>query len=195
MTLVLASHPSRPVEIDEAHAESITLAAIAGFLIPTTYMLMTADTVVIIVWQFFPLLMLITQRLHLLVRPPSKVGPRSGRKTIQALYGLLAVAGALAHLTVVWPIRNDLPAIRQTLFPRILAADDFVTPAEGARNLLQFDSLFSFTAAMIGALWFARNAREAVAIALWLVSTSVTLGPGAALATVYAWRENRAVPA
>jgi hypothetical protein len=108
---------------------------------------------------------------------------------VQALYGLTFLAAALSHLTLVWPIRNDTAVLRRALIPRFLGADEKVDVTDGARNFFQWDGVFLALEAMIATLWFARSAREMLFLVLWHASTTFTMGPGAALSAVYAWRE------
>jgi hypothetical protein len=126
------------------------------------------------------------------VRPPSRAGAdadASGKQIVQALYWFTCLVATWSHLTLLWPIRADLGAVRHAVFPRFLGADEKLTLADGARNFLQWDGVFIVLPALLATLWFARSGQELIFLALWNVSTSITMGPGAALATVYAWRE------
>jgi hypothetical protein len=187
---LLSGQAARRGRVDSAHAQATAFAFGVGFFIPTTLMLAWADPVVTALWQPFPLWMLLAQRFHLLVRPPGRVGADApGKQIVQALYWFTCLVATWSHLTLLWPIRDDLGAVRHAVFPRFLGADETLTLADGARNFLQWDGVFIVLPALLATLWFARSGQELVFLALWNVSTSITMGPGAALATVYAWRE------
>jgi hypothetical protein len=213
-------------------------------------MFFTNDLHVIALWQWFPLWMFLAMQLHLLVRPPRPtlvtqttakeevivkgvssddmaasttapaLGLVTGRKTLQALYGLTIIIATLAHLQLVWPLISSPALLRNALLPHfstlsssnsgdtlninipLVTRYDPALPdsalvmdptqvATTALNFLQWDGVFTYGSAMLAALFFARSVREVLTIALWMASTSVTMGPGAALGTVYAWREGR----
>ena len=56
-------------------------------------------------------------------------------------------------------------------------------------DMLQWDGVFAFASTLLATLWFARNGRQAICLALWNVIGSVVVGPGAVIASVALWRE------
>jgi hypothetical protein len=141
------------------------------------------------------------------IAPDSVSEPATGRKTLQALYGFTITCSTLAHLQLVFPLISTPALLRDALLPHIISPLSNATQtlstsgatlapsptqvAAAVQNFLQWDGVFTYGSAIFAALFFARSMPEALAIGLWLVSTTVTMGPGAALGTVYAWREGR----
>jgi hypothetical protein len=56
---------------------------------------------------------------------------------------------------------------------------------------MSWDNVFTLGSSLVlGTLWFARNAKQTVLIALWDVIATVVGGPGAAASGVLLWRES-----
>jgi uncharacterized membrane protein YhaH (DUF805 family) len=189
---LITGQAKRPGHRDRAYTEATFFACIVAYLFPTTAMFVMRDPEVTAIWQAFPLWMLLAQRFHLLVRPGN--GQGSSRRTAQSLYALCFIVSAIAHLTIVWPIRDDNAALVAEFVPRIIGPSERVTLTDGVRNFLQWDGVFIALPALLTTLWFARTFKELLMIALWDVSASMAMGPGAALSAVYAWREEYVTP-
>jgi len=56
-------------------------------------------------------------------------------------------------------------------------------------EFLKWDTAITIGSMMLGTLWFARSATEFVLLVLWNAVVSVALGPSAAIAGVFLWRE------
>jgi len=191
--LFLITGRSRRVgHLDRAYAEATFFAFVIGFLLPTTAMFVTDDVQLMAAWQFFPFFMLIAQRFHLLIRPGKAY--KSGRRTAQTLYALTFVVSALPHFALVWPLRDDMPALMNEFVPRRVAPTEEITLADGARNFLQWDGAFIALSALLTTFWSARSLKEAIVIALWNVCATSTMGLGGALSALYAWREEHVTP-
>jgi hypothetical protein len=160
-----------------------------GFVLPTCWMISTANPYAIALWQAFPLWMYLAQKLYLFGRPVSN-RPTDGQKIIEALYILSIIPAVLSHYYVTFASPKGLEYSK--FLPQYLEQDQVVDLAWGARNFLQFDGLFTHLAAMTASLWFARTIQEVIMIATWHALCILTMGPGAALSTVYAWRERQA---
>jgi hypothetical protein len=59
-----------------------------------------------------------------------------------------------------------------------------------AMGFLKWDAVFGTGAIVLASLWFARNVKELFTLVVWYAVGIVFLGPGAALAGVFLWRES-----
>jgi hypothetical protein len=53
----------------------------------------------------------------------------------------------------------------------------------------QWDAVFTTGPSLLGTLWFARDVKQVVLIALWNVNETVVVDPGGAVFGVLLWRE------
>jgi hypothetical protein len=189
LAFITVDQAIKPGKVDQAHAEATFFAFIAGYFIPTSVMIYLKDPFVTLLWQAFPLWMLIAQRFHLLLRSPSKA-PQPGTRTIQGLYLFICAIAAVSHLTIVWPNRADWNALAEALLPQVHAKGVAIPYELAAKAFLQWDGVFIYLSSMVAALWFARDIVEMLVLVSWFITAGTTMGPGAALAAVYAWRED-----
>ncbi len=174
--------------IDQARAEAALFAVLAGYALPTALMLIFQDPAVTAAWQFFPAWMWLAQAAHLFIRPSSRYNT-SGYWTVQATFIFTFTVSAISHIAAVWAV-NDLALLKDLYVPPIVPPDPATTNLQLATHVFfQWDAIFTMGPSLLGTLWFARNAKQVVLIALWNVIATVVVGPGAALSGVLLWRE------
>jgi hypothetical protein len=134
-------------------------------------------------------LLFLAERGFLFLSPISSAS-RPGTQLLRGLYVFAAVVAAIVHLGVVLPNLGDVNALRRIFVPHVVGTRfEWMTGPRGALNTLQWDGIFIFGAAQIASLWFGRNLREVLGLLAWNVVGGTIIGPGSALAAVYAWRE------
>ncbi|KAJ5643353.1 uncharacterized protein N7484_005860 [Penicillium longicatenatum] len=188
--------------------KSLLPAVLAGYYLPT-FANFFASTVesrqsINAVWQLFPLVVPVIQiPLRLLAKPRSNIEAKektaSNHKTnmlwTRCTYGSLAAISGLSFIYARWSAPQG--ASLATIFlPGLFEHAQPVTSfAQGIARFLQYDEIFSLGA---GFIWLGLRFRElqqsGVPVSWWksacaLVGTTVTLGPGAALALGWGWRE------
>ena len=174
--------------IDQARAEATLFAVLAGFALPTALMLILQDPVVTAAWQFFPAWMWVAKSVHLLIRPSSRYNT-SGYWTVQATFIFTFIASAISHIAAILAV-NDLALLWDLYVPPIVPPDPATTNLQLATHVFfQWDAVFTMGPSLLGTLWFARNAKQVVLIALWNVIATAIVGPGAAVSGVLLWRE------
>lgn len=187
--------------------KSLLPAMFAGYYLPT-FVNFFASTVesrqsINAMWQLFPLVVpLIQMPLRLLAKSrtiKAKNKGASDRKTnllwTRCTYGSLAAISGLSFVYARWSAPQG--ASLATIFlPGLFDHTQPVTSfAQGIARFLQYDQIFSLGASFV---WMGLRLRElqqsGVPVSWWktvcaLVGTTVTLGPGAALALGWGWRE------
>jgi hypothetical protein len=191
LALILSGHTRldrTAARIDQARAEATLFAVLAGYALPTALMLILQDPVVTAAWQIFPVWMWVARAVHLFIRPSSRYNT-SGYWTVQATFIFTFIASAISHIAAIWAVK-DLALLRDLYVPPTVTPDPATTNLQLATHVfLQWDAVFTLGSSLLGTLWFARNAKQTVLIALWNVIASVVVGPGAALSGVLLWRE------
>jgi hypothetical protein len=186
---------SRPVEgretkITQGSAEALLFALIAGYIVPTIYMVVYRGITATALWQGYPLIMAFAQFTHLIVRPSSR-HVKSGYATIQAMYGLIFVVSAVVHIYYIWPLFFDIQEFQRIMVPRLALSERPLSLPEGTAVVIQWDQAFGVGSTLLVSFWFAESARDIVLLFVWHVLISIALGPGAAIAGVMSVREAR----
>jgi hypothetical protein len=191
LALILSGHTRLDrvaARIDQARAEATLFAVLAGYALPTALVSILQDPMVTAAWQFFPVWMWVAQTAHLFIRPSPRYNT-SGYWTVQATFISTFVASAISHIAAIRAIK-DLALLRDLYVPPIVALDPTTTSLQLATHVFfQWDAVFTMGSSLLGTLWFARNTKQTVLIALWNVIASVVVGPGAAVSGVLLWRE------
>ncbi|KAI0048192.1 hypothetical protein FA95DRAFT_1582308 [Auriscalpium vulgare] len=181
--------PPAQAKISQAHAEATLFGFLIGFTVLTVSMLTLQDPIVTAMWQPFPVYIQLLAYLHLLVRPASS-HPESGYTTVQATWFFAFLISAISHIAAVYPALEDRATLIHYYVPRVAAPDPRTTTLSYATHVfLQWDGTFMFGSGLLGSLWFAESILQALGIALWNVTITPVLGPGAATAGVLMWRE------
>jgi hypothetical protein len=177
--------------VSQRDASGLAFASIAGYALPSVMMIMTHIPGWVAIWQGFPVLLLLGHWLYLAITPvnPSTTA-QSGAGTIQRIYLTTSLIAATIHLLITIPKLGDTASLKALFAPRVVTPEHTVGYAAGSLNTLQWDSVFIAGAAALASLWFGRNAKEVIGLAVWNVVAGVVIGPGAALAVIYAWRES-----
>lgn len=188
---ILTGSAQRRGTVDLRFARSLSFASIVGYALPSVLMVGTLSPGWIALWQAFPLLLLLTERVFLILQPkPLGNFSISGTRSIRTLYTTTAAFIAIVHLAVVLPNLGNPATLKQIFVPHVVGTEfEKLTAAAGTLNMLQWDNVFIVIAAQLASLWFGRSASEVVGLVVWNVVGGLALGPGAALALVYAWRE------
>ncbi|KAJ6608636.1 hypothetical protein B0H10DRAFT_521872 [Mycena sp. CBHHK59/15] len=179
-------HAARETKISQAHAEAVIFGLIIGAGIPSICLLVLQDSYVTALWQLFPLWQFLAQSAHLFFRRPS-AHPESAYSSVLALYIGLFIVSSSIHIGTLSKT-TDLESIKAVFLPSLTPLTS-VEPSLKVLDLLQWDGFFGFVSTLLGTVWFARTAQQAVCIMLWNVVGSVLVGPGAAIAAVALWRE------
>jgi hypothetical protein len=189
LTFIVSGAYKSSGNVDLRHARGTAFGLLVGLTVPSIGMIATHDPAWTALWQAIPLLFWITQRVYLLIQPSTTSSNLSGTPTIRSLYLGLVTVGAIVHLAIVLPNLGNIGLLQRTFVPHIFVVGEPTTVAQAVLNFLQWDLVFIAGAAMLASLWFARNTKEVAMLALWNVLAGLVLGPGAALAAAYAWRE------
>ena len=191
LALILSGHTRLDrvaARIDHATAEATLFAVLIGFAVPSALMWTLQDSAVTAAWQFFPVWMWVAQAAHLFVRPSSRY-PMSGYWTVQSTFIFTFLVSAISHIAAIGATQ-DLELLKDLYVPPIVAPDPATTSLHLATHVfLQWDATFTFVSSLLGTLWFATNVKQATLIALWDVTATVVVGPGAAVSGVLIWRE------
>jgi hypothetical protein len=172
--------------IDQPRAEATLFAVLVGYALPTALMLILQDTFTTAAWQFFPAWMWLARAAYLFIRPSSRHNNTSGYWTIQATFIFTFIISAISHIAVIRGVK-DLTLLRDLYVPPIVPA---TTSLEQAGHVTsQWDHVFTMGSSLLGTLWFARDAKQTILIALWNVIVSVVVGPSAAVSGILLWRE------
>ncbi|KAJ5759561.1 hypothetical protein N7520_006717 [Penicillium odoratum] len=187
--------------------KSLLPAMLAGYYIPT-FANFFASTVESrrsfnAIWQLFPVVVPLLQiPFRLLTKAASKCEAKKKtacRKTnmlwVRCTYGSLAAISGLSFIYARWaapPGTSFASIFLPGLFDYTRPVSTF---AEGIARFLQYDEILSMGA---GFVWMGLRFRELqkseAPVSWWksvgaLVGTTITLGPGAALALGWGWRE------
>ncbi|KAJ7491267.1 hypothetical protein FB451DRAFT_636562 [Mycena latifolia] len=173
--------------ISSAHAQAVAFGLTVGAGIPSVCLLVLQDPYVTALWQLFPLWQFLAQCAHLFFRRPS-AHSGSGYSWVGALYLGAFIVASSTHLGTMAKAK-DLEGVKAIFLPSVAPLTS-AAPNMKVLDLLQWDGTFAFASTLLGTLWFARNSRQAICIALWNVVGSVVVGPGAAIAAVALWRES-----
>ena len=191
LALILSGHTRLDgvaARIDQARAEAALFAVLGGFILPSVLMLTLQDPVVTAAWQIFPVWMWALQAAHLFIRPSSRYHT-SGYRTVQATFIFTFITSAISHIAAIGATQ-DLGLLRDLYVPPIVPPDPATTSLHLAMHVfLQWDAVFTLGSSLLGTLWFASDAKQAILIALWDVIATVVVGPGAAVSGVLLWRE------
>jgi hypothetical protein len=191
LAFILLGAGTRRGRVAAGHARAVAFAVLGAFVIPAIGMMGTAgEPRVTALWQAFPVVFFALERAFLLVQPRAGFAT-SGTRTIQTTYALLGAAHAAVHLAIALPSLGDVDALQAAFVPRLFGPADGVAADVAAVTFLQFDAVGIFGAAMLAVLWFARTPAQIGGLLLWNVFAGAMIGPGAALAAVYVWREEK----
>jgi len=188
--------------------KSLLPAMLAGYYLPTlaNFFASTVESRQSInaMWQLFPLVVpLIQIPLRLLAKPRSNIEGKkktaSDRKTnllwTRCTYGLLAAISGLSFIYARWSAPQGT-SLARIFLPGLFKHTQPVTSfAQGIARFLQYDEIFSLGAGFVWlGLRFRELQRSGEPVSWWksvcaLAGTTVTLGPGAALALGWGWRE------
>ena len=194
LALILSGHhrlTRGAARIDQAKAEAALFAVLVGYALPTVLLFTLQDPMVTALWQFFPFWMWAAKAGHLFFRPSSRYNT-SGYWTVQATFIFTFVMSAIPHIAALWMTEGDPKLLKYLYVPPISPPDPATTTLHSATHVFfQWDAVFMLGSSLLGTLWFASGAKQAVLIALWGVVASVVVGPGAAISGVLLWREWR----
>jgi hypothetical protein len=149
-------------------------------------------------WQAFPLYASLYQRvLGLFVKDTTEVdrisNPEADLPYLRRAYGFAAVAGAVANLYV----RFEPPApLKEIFFQGIGSPSTVPNLLEGAAKFLRYDQIATFGAGAIWTMlsfWDLKKAGKVRTdwpkIFVTFGALTVIAGPGTAMVTMWAWRE------
>lgn len=183
--------PAGGAKINQGNAEALLFGLIIGCIIPTACMILFQDPTVTAIWQIFPIIMEIAQFCHRIIRPPSRL-TESGYYTVQATYAMVLVVSAAIHFHYVWPILSDIDTLKQLFLPLFGSNDLGAAPLlDGIIYFFKWDFTLSMVPAFILPLWFTDDSFSCVVVIIWCIATTIVLGPGAAIASILMWREEK----
>lgn len=168
--------------ISQVQAEAIAFSFFFGSLVPTFAMVYFDNIYATALWQAFPLWVSITERIYLYFRKPtSTASGNNSYRIIQTLNFLVFVSASIVHLkmaTSVWGTGD----IREGSLGLL---------RKGVSGLLIRDITFGFGISLLATLWFGKNLKDVMLLAIWSVAGGAVLGPSAALAGTAMWREHK----
>lgn len=172
-----------------AEAQAIIFGVLVGAIIPTVAMIMLNDTEVILVWQFFPLLVSIASFGHLVWRPKESFSQPAGG-LMQILYLGTFMVSSSVHIATVWPMMQNLESVSTFLLPTATPLPSSMDIDLRLLNFLKWDILFAFSATSLAMLAFSRNVKQLTTILVWYIFSIPTLGFGAAVMGVAIWKDS-----
>lgn len=177
-------------KINQGNAEAL-LFGLMGCIIPTASMVLFQDPTVTAIWQLFPIIMEIAQFCHRIIRPPSRL-TESGYYTVQATYATVLVASTAIHIQYVWPLLSNIDALKQLFLPSFGSSDPGAAPLlDGIFYFFKWDFTLSVVSTYFLPLWFTDDLLSCVVVIVWCIATTIVLGPGAAIASILMWREEK----
>ncbi|KAG6331186.1 hypothetical protein ID866_7901 [Astraeus odoratus] len=183
--------PTSGAKINQGNAEALLFGLIVGYIIPSACMVALEDPIVTAIWQVFPLIMQVATLLHRIIRPPSRL-IESGYYTVQATFATVFLGSAAIHIHYIWPLCSDTDTLKQVLIPSFglnyLAA---APPVDSVIEFLKWDLAIGMVSTFFLVLWFADNFFQCLVIIVWCISTTIVLGPGAAISSILMWREEK----
>ncbi|KAF8813572.1 hypothetical protein BYT27DRAFT_6344264 [Phlegmacium glaucopus] len=165
--------------ISQVQAEAIAFSFFFGSLVPLVAMVYFDSIYATVLWQPFPLWISITEQIYLYFRKPTFAN--KSYQIIQTLNFLVLVSSSIVHLTMatsVWGIGG-------------LTERDHGLLRKGVAEFLTTDITFGFGISLLATLWFGKDLKEIMLLAIWSVVGGVMVGPGAALAGTAMWREHK----
>jgi hypothetical protein len=186
---IITGSPLKRGTVNKRYARALAVAATVGYVVPSFMMVGHRTAGWVALWQGFPLWILLVEHVALL---PISVftSPESGTQVVRTIYMAAAVAAAIVHTAILFPNIGRPAALMKTFVPHVVGPEFRETGVvEGALNFLQWDGWFIAVPAQLASLWFGRNANEVLVLAIWNLLGGFVVGPGAVLASVYAWRE------
>jgi hypothetical protein len=196
LSFVLSGAPQKGFDISQVQAESALFGFLAGAAVPTVSMFMNSSNPhVVATWQAFPIIAGAFQQAYILLRPTPKGGNNaSGYQVVQLTHFLTFTAGAVFHLGVHGPdlLTHPLQTLSgiTSFFPSIHDPNPATTaPIDAVLDFLGWDRLLITTATAITPLFSTEDFGEALKLAGGAILTSIVLGPGAAVAGLWMYRE------
>ena len=178
-------------KINQGNAEALLFGLIIGCIIPTACLVLLQDPVVTAIWQIFPVIMEIAQLAHRIIRPPSRL-TASGYYTVQATYAMVLVGSAAIHIHYIWPLFDDIDALKQLFLPPFGPSDPAASPLlDGILYFYKWDNALCVIPTFFLVLWFTDDLLSCVVVVAWCVATTIVLGPGAAITSILIWREEK----
>lgn len=189
LIVILGSKGRARQPLTQAQAESILLAIILGYLLPTLIMFITLDTKITMLWQCFPVWQFLMQRLYLSIRT-KKNG--SGFHILKlALYATI-VSSMLIHFTIL----HSSPVLRAPIsalinwWPSWYLPDPRLATIEStAYHLIKWDSILSYSACVLAACSFAETWSDVITILGIAPICSALFSPGAFISSLWIYRE------
>lgn len=175
--------------VPQARAEAVLIGLVLGYIIPSLQMLFIRDPRITAFWQPFPLWQFLLEAAYLVLRPTSK-HPKNGHLTIQVMYAIVFFGTSILHVIYVLPVSFDGERMKQLFIPGLVVPDPkTITLEKGVLDLIQWDFIFASLAALFGCLWASESFSQAGVTLAWFIGGSLTVGPGATMAGIFAWRE------
>ncbi|KAF9234480.1 hypothetical protein BU15DRAFT_65658 [Melanogaster broomeanus] len=154
-------------KINQANAEALLFMLAVGYVVPTLCMSVYNDPTVTAVWQAFPLFMEFARFAYRLIRPASRYVD-SGHRTVMAMFGILFVVSAAAHVAYVWPLLGNWEMFKMMFVPLPVALDPATTSLlEGVVALLKWDFIIGAGSIILATLWMANDVGQFYCIVLW----------------------------
>ncbi|KAG8217203.1 hypothetical protein J3R82DRAFT_5287 [Butyriboletus roseoflavus] len=183
--------PNPPSKINQANAEALLFGLLLGYVLPTTLMLFLVRPFVTATWQGFPFLIAIAIVVHKVIRPPSRYA-QSGHSTVMATLAFTFISSALLHAIYVWPVLINSVAL-QTMFVPVVGVFDpaAMSLTDGVLEFIKWDMILGVGSVVLATFWMADSVLSLVGILVWYGIATIVLGPAAAIAGVFLWRERR----
>ncbi|GJJ12632.1 hypothetical protein Clacol_006875 [Clathrus columnatus] len=187
-----------PSRINAADAKAAITATILGFILPTIIFFIYPDSIWLnTLWQIFPLSTFIYNKLSYLIfaeepnKPQRISGAGVGDSLIGQFYLAVFVLGTALHLQT-WGL--NLPGTTNDFIPHFIT---FLDPKKGhnfqhvSALFLHWDVVFIYAGALVAACWCGQTLVEGIQILGWFVLATPFIGPTAAFAGFYYWREQK----
>ncbi|KAJ8507173.1 hypothetical protein ONZ45_g10425 [Pleurotus djamor] len=184
---ILYDLPSRqkPVPIvSNARAEAIVFGAMFGMIIPTVIMIASPTPIIVTLWQVFPVGVEILRRAYLryFVSPRSRKHSQRGFTLFHDFFVFLFIMSWLIHGIIVYPIHTDWDALYTSIIPSFRHPARDAPVIERITHGVKWDSVMGLMTTYLGTIWISQSLSEAISIALWYATSTVLIGPGAAIA-------------
>ncbi|KAJ3778581.1 hypothetical protein FB446DRAFT_440594 [Lentinula raphanica] len=180
--------PSWNTRVTQAHAQAALFGIFIGLVVLTGCMMTLQDPYITAIWQVFPIVASVATLAHLLVRPSSGYRDGSGFGIIRGFYIAAFILTSSMHISFI--ASKDTQELKAFMLPSLHVLPPSTSLELQSLNLLQWDAVFGLLSALVGTLWFGKNAKEVFALIAWNLFASPLVGPGAAFAASALWRES-----
>lgn len=191
LIVILGSRGRARQPLTQPQAESVLLAIVLAYILPTICMFLLLDPKMTVIWQAFPIWQYLLQRFYLAIRPKTMA---SGFYSAKLALGATIISSFVVHYRLLHSspvLRAPVAALIEWWPSWTLPDPRFATIESTGYHLLKWDSILSYSACLFAACSFAETWSEALTFLGLAPLGSALLSPGAFLSSLWIYREWR----